>query len=152
MNRDYCSLFICLQSNHSTLIHDEKFCARCSQHMIGCRDSRNDILNSSYHTFEYFSFLSLYKMTTEATVIISTCWVHARSVFQTYIETITSYTLIKSFISSCIEDPSRIISYYKDTDPLLTAMYYATVLTIIHYTLAEITRNYSQVGKTYSEK
>jgi hypothetical protein len=74
-------------------------------------------------------------------------WNHAQSVLQRFLSNITSFKVVLSFFTSCLNDPTQLISYYKDTDPLESALYFASGLSVIHYSLSEITKNYSQVGK-----
>lgn len=74
-------------------------------------------------------------------------WDHARNVLQTYFNNITSVSVISSFVSSSIQDPTQLITLYKETDPLESSLYFSSVLITIHYLVSEITKNYSQVGK-----
>lgn len=54
---------------------------------------------------------------------------------------------IASSVLSVLQNPAQLIVFYKDTDPLVSALYFTTGLIIIHYVMSEITKNYSQVGE-----
>ncbi|GAN10504.1 DUF1295 domain protein [Mucor ambiguus] len=77
-------------------------------------------------------------------------WEHARNILQTYFRNITSLSAISSFVSSSLKDPSQLITLYKETDPLESSLYFSSALTIVHYIMSEITKNYSQVDKAWS--
>lgn len=59
----------------------------------------------------------------------------------------SSVSALSSFATSLLQDPYYLIELYKKTDPLETAVYVSSGLSVIHYILSEITKNYSQVGK-----
>ena len=60
----------------------------------------------------------------------------------------SSVAVFSSFANSLLQDPYHLIELYKKTDPLETAVYVSSGLSVIHYILSEITKNYSQVGKS----
>ncbi|KAI9030117.1 hypothetical protein CLU79DRAFT_734131 [Phycomyces nitens] len=53
-------------------------------------------------------------------------------------------------IKNCLENPSLLIEYYRTTDPLVTLLVASGVLASIHYVVSELTKNYSQVDKSWS--
>ncbi|KAI9478664.1 MAG: hypothetical protein EXX96DRAFT_255562 [Benjaminiella poitrasii] len=77
-------------------------------------------------------------------------WEHAWSIIQTSASNITSFKTVSSFISACIQQPEILLTYYKNTNPLESALYFTTILIVIHYVTSEITKNYSQVDKAWS--
>ncbi|KAI7897736.1 uncharacterized protein BX663DRAFT_481343 [Cokeromyces recurvatus] len=77
-------------------------------------------------------------------------WEHAQSVIQKFIKNASSFKTISSFISICIQQPEILITFYKSTNPLESALYFTTVLIVFHYIISEITKNYSQVDKAWS--
>jgi hypothetical protein len=77
-------------------------------------------------------------------------WNHAQNVLQRFFNNITSLTAIYSFFTLCLNNPTQLLSYYTDTDPLESALYFASGIATVHYILSEITKNYSQVGKLKS--
>ncbi|KAI8380728.1 hypothetical protein BD560DRAFT_386948 [Blakeslea trispora] len=62
----------------------------------------------------------------------------------------SSVSALSSFATSLLQDPYYLIELYKKTDPLETAVYVSSGLSVIHYILSEITKNYSQVDKAWS--
>ncbi|KAI8987830.1 hypothetical protein BDF20DRAFT_852438 [Mycotypha africana] len=49
-----------------------------------------------------------------------------------------------------LTQPNNLIDLYTSTDPFAFAMRLVSVLTLIHYVVSEITKNYSQVDKSWS--
>ena len=69
------------------------------------------------------------------------------SIVKSALEDLVSSDTISSSIYSTLSDPVEFLKFYKDTDPLVSALYFSSGLIVIHYITSEITKNYSQVGK-----
>lgn len=60
---------------------------------------------------------------------------------------------IRTFdVHAITEDPSLLLMYYRETDPLVIAIVFMAMLAVIHTVTAELTRNYSQVGELLARR
>lgn len=74
-------------------------------------------------------------------------WAYTWNTVQAGFNDLISSKHIVSSICSALQNCSEIQTFYKNTDPLVSALYFTTILISIHYVMSEITKNYSQVGK-----
>jgi hypothetical protein len=80
---------------------------------------------------------------------VAATWDHTYNVVKTAFQNLISSKNIVSSITSALQDPALLLAFYKETDPLVSGLYFASALSVITYIVAEITINYSQVGKVY---
>ncbi|GAA5807191.1 hypothetical protein MFLAVUS_000546 [Mucor flavus] len=77
-------------------------------------------------------------------------WAHTWNTVQAGFNDLISSKHIVSSICSALQNCGEIQAFYKNTDPLVSALYFTTILISIHYVMSEITKNYSQVDKAWS--
>lgn len=77
---------------------------------------------------------------------LNATWKYTRGIVQTAFNNLIYNKDIASSIYQVIQNPYQLVDFYKDTDPLVSALYFTTGLIVIHYVMSEITKNYSQVG------
>ncbi|KAI7896610.1 uncharacterized protein EV154DRAFT_411187 [Mucor mucedo] len=81
---------------------------------------------------------------------ISATWEYTWEIVCKAFDSLLSNKNITSSILSLVQNPTQLIVFYKNTDPLVSALYFTTGLIVIHYVMSEITKNYSQVDKAWS--
>lgn len=77
---------------------------------------------------------------------VNATWDYIRGIVQIAFHNLISNKNIASSILSATQNPTQLVTFYKNTDPLISALYFTTGLIVIHYVMSEITKNYSQVG------
>lgn len=79
---------------------------------------------------------------------VGATWDHTWNIVVKGFHDLISSKNIVSSICSAVKNPVELLAFYKDTDPLVSALYFTSGLIVVHYTMSEITKNYSQVGKS----
>ncbi|KAI8094805.1 hypothetical protein BDF21DRAFT_331558 [Thamnidium elegans] len=77
-------------------------------------------------------------------------WPHTWNILQAGFNDLISSKHIVSSICSTLQNCSKFQAFYKDTDPLVSALYLTTILISVHYVMSEVTKNYSQVDRAWS--
>lgn len=78
---------------------------------------------------------------------VQATWEYTYIIVKTAFQNLITSKNIVSSVTSSLQDPAILLAFYKETDPLVSGWYFASFLSVITYILAEITINYSQVGK-----
>ncbi|KAL0078025.1 hypothetical protein J3Q64DRAFT_1646384 [Phycomyces blakesleeanus] len=80
-------------------------------------------------------------------------WDHVQSILlsnaQSAINAFHRGTICET-VKSCLENPDLLLEYYRTTDPLVILLVVSGVFAYIHYIVSELTKNYSQVDKSWS--
>lgn len=76
-------------------------------------------------------------------------WQYTWNTIQTGFNNLVSSKHVLSSVYSGLSNCSQFHAFYRDTDPLVSALYFTSVLIVIHYVMSELTKNYSQVGNVF---